>query len=156
MKIFDQKGMMIIPSPVKEELRNREKAIAISQCFCPNGHNLINRRTVFSGNNGILLKAKKNEHEGLLALSPIFGDHSRITVDIDLEEGDIVQLYCPVCNAELPSYSNCDCGGEMRIMFTTPKLSFSDCIGVCNKLGCFKSTITAQNELLTYAVIDRL
>lgn len=156
MKIFDQNGMMIIPSPIQADLRTAEKTIAVKQCFCPNGHNLINRRSVFNGQNGILLKARKGEFEGIIALSPIYGDKSRITIDIDLEDGDLVDLYCPICNIALPSYTNCDCGGEMKTMFTTSKLSFTDCIGICNKLGCYHSSIKAKNEMLDYRLIEQL
>lgn len=156
MKIFDQNGMMIIPSPIKQDLRRSERAISVKQCFCPNGHNLINKRAFFSGEAGILLKVKARDSEGSVALSPIFGDHTRVAIDIDLDEGAIVDLFCPQCNAPLPSFSECHCGGEMKTMFLTEELSYTDCIGVCNKLGCFNSTLKAQNEMLTYAILEKL
>ncbi len=156
MKIFDKKGMMIIPAPLKKEFKESEKILVVKECYCPNGHNLVNNRAVFTGYNGILLKGVKGENEGVVGLSPFFGDKSRIVMDIDLHEGDIPGLYCTICGTSLPSYANCDCGGQMITLFTSKELTFNDCIGICNRVGCVNSTIKNENELLTYAMINTL
>lgn len=153
MSIFDNKGMMVFPNP-KKDISNNEKIIVVKECFCKNGHNLISKRVNFNGFNGIYLKVKFQDKTGFVGLSPVFGDKSRIFVDIEIKKNDILEILCPHCDSPLAVYSNCSCGAKILAIFTTQKLEFSDCIGICNKVDCVNSEIISENQMFTLSMID--
>ncbi len=157
MKIFNSKGMLVIPNPVsKESICKSPNIVIVKECYCPNGHNLISDQAVFNGFDGIVIRVKKGADEGLVALSPVYGYKSRVSLNVDLNDGEIWDVFCPECHKELPVYSRCDCGGQMVVMFSTPEASFTDCIGICNRIGCGHAGIMQSNELMTMSMINEL
>ena len=114
-RIFDKKGMMIIPTPQAREIPAKTKALVVKKLFCPNGHNLINNRASFDGHAGIILKVKHEANEGIIALSPVYGEKNRVSFGIDLNKDDLLEINCPECNVALPVHSPCACGGESRL-----------------------------------------
>jgi len=153
MSIFDNKGMMIFPNP-KSNRTNNENIIVVQECFCSKGHNLLNKRINFNGYYGIYLKVKHNEKSGFVGLSPVFGDKSRVFIDIDVNTDDLLELSCPECDTPLPVYSACSCGSSLLALFSTKKLEFSNCIGICNKVDCVNSEIISENKLISISMID--
>ena len=149
MSIFNDQGMMIFPTPMSRELRESKNVLVAKLCFCPNAHKLISNRVHFNKFPGVLLKVTQGDSEGLLALSPVFGDKSRITIDIELTSDDLISMRCPECDAALPVYSACSCGGDLLALFTSEPGNFSDCIGVCNRVDCYNAEFTTQDELLS-------
>ncbi len=147
MKRFDNKGMMIFPEETKP-LNIPKKLMVVSECFCPNGHNLINSRAVFNNFKGILLKIVRENESGLVAISPIHNDKSKISLDIDLKEGEIYELRCPICDATLPIYSSCECGASLIGLFLDKNLNFADSIVVCNRIGCTNSDVRLSSQIL--------
>lgn len=156
MKVFDGKGMMIFPSSIKKEIRESKKILVVNECFCQNGHNLVSNRAIFNGFNGIMIKVKRGEKEGLVALSPIYGDKSRISLDIDLISNEIYELCCPTCGSILPVYSACTCGGNLIALFTNRKADFANCIGICNRVDCPNAEIRSAGDLLSISTIEAL
>lgn len=154
MRIFDDNGMMIFPSPVVAELRESSRALVVRSCYCPRGHNLVNDKVAFGDFDGILMRVRKGMHEGLIAISPVYGDKSRISLGMRLEKGDILTLLCPECGVPLPTYDECHCGGDILALFTRPVPDFGNCIGICNRVGCHASEIRSGDELLTYANLE--
>jgi hypothetical protein len=148
MKLFDKNGIMIIPVPEKHQAASKE-IIVIKDCFCPNGHKLVNRRARFGDYDGIIIGVNQYPEKGLIALSPVFGDKSKISIDIDLKEGALLDLVCPVCDVRFPVYSNCECGGEIMVMFTKPEKDFMNCVGICNRVGCKHAEIKNEGQLMT-------
>ncbi len=155
-KRYSSKGIMVIPSPVKKEIKESEKVLVIKECYCQNGHDLISGRAVFNNYDGILIKVKRKRNRGLIALSPIFGEKSRITLDIDLTKDEILELCCPTCNSALPAYSSCGCGADLIALFTNENADFSDCVGVCNRIGCLNAEIKNGSELLSFSMINSM
>ncbi len=146
---FDEKGMLIIPRPKSYILPEQKEVMVIAHCYCPQGHDLVSSRAMFNGRSGILLKVKKDHRRGLIALSPIYGDKTRVSLDIDLVSGELLQLLCPMCSISLPVYTQCNrCGGEVIALFTTPALEFSDCVGVCNRVDCPYACITEGGRII--------
>ncbi len=145
MKRFNSKGRMIFPSHKKSG--QEDKPDVVTECYCPNGHNLVNSQSVFREYNGIVLKAQCAGKTGLIFLSPIAGDKSRFTFDLDLIEGELLQLSCLECGAPLPVYGPCDCGGKYVALFLDKELDFSHCIGICNRVGCTNSWIKSGDEI---------
>jgi len=149
MKIFDNKGLMIIPSPKDPKAEKEAQAVIIKKCFCSNGHNLVSKQAQFGTHEGIVLEVIMDDKLGILALSPVYGDKSRITLGIILEVGKLVQLVCPVCKVKLPVFSSCDCGGDLLVMFTGALNDFNNCVGVCNRVGCKHAEIKNEGHLIT-------
>ena len=88
MTRFNAKGMWRIPGGKKKKKGKDaiDEDMVIKQCYCPNGHDLINPKVNVRGYNGILIKIKKGKNEGFVALSPICGDKSKYTIDIEVSE----------------------------------------------------------------------
>lgn len=156
MEIFDKDGMMIFPNPIRKEIRENQHVLAVKECFCPNGHSLMSSRALFNGIAGIMLKVKLRNKKGLVALSPVYGDKSKISIDIDLVDKELLELSCPKCSAALPTYSKCICGADKVALFLNRKIDFNDCIGICTRVNCFNSEIKSSNDLLTEAGLQTL
>ena len=148
MSIFDKEGMMVFPNPIKKEIKESKNVLVVKECFCPNGHSLINSRASFSGFSGVMLKVKSKKLKGHVALSPIYGDKRKISLDIDLQTGELLELSCPTCNSQLPVYSKCSCGGDLVALFLSDKVDYSSCIGICNRVNCFNAEIKSNSELM--------
>ncbi len=150
MSRFTSKGMWRIPGTGKKKKKDKagtEEPMIVKQCFCPNGHNLINPKVNVQGHHGILLKVKRGKDEGFVALSPVCGDKSKYTIDIELHEGEVIEMLCPKCNVPLPIYAPCDCGADMITLFRDKHGNFCNCIGICNRVGCSHSEIKWGTEL---------
>lgn len=137
---------MIFPShkkPGKEEC----KPEVITECYCPNRHNLVNAQSVFREYNGIVLKVKCAGKTGLLFLSPICGDKSRFSFDVELIEGELLEMSCLECGVSFPVYGPCDCGGEYITLFLSKDLDYTNCIGICTRVGCNNSWMKHGDEI---------
>ncbi|HHO77079.1 MAG TPA: hypothetical protein ENN05_11735 [Deltaproteobacteria bacterium] len=145
--------MLIIPNPVRESSASA-KILVAGRLFCPNGHDLISPRALFDGHPGILIKAAKGSRRGCIALSPVYGSTSRIVLDIDLVKGEIMDLYCPACDILLPIHSPCSCGANLVALFTSKHPDFTDCIAICNRVGCINSHILINDEVISLSMID--
>jgi len=156
MGIFDKDGMMIFPNPTRKEIRENKNVLVVKECFCPNGHSLIYQRASFNSLPGIMLKVKMKNQSGNIALSPIYGDKSKIALDIDLKDRELLELSCPTCSVQLPVYSKCSCGGDLAALFLTKQLDFHDCVGICTRVNCFNSEIKSSSDLLNEAGLQAL
>ncbi len=155
MRLFDDNGLMVFPSETMRELRTSKNVVVVGECYCPRGHNLINERAKFNEFGGILLRVRRNEtREGLVALSPVFGDKSRISLGIELENGMTMIMLCPECGIPLPVYDECSCGGDVIALFTRPVPDYGNCIGICNRVGCYNAVLKSGNELLSLANLE--
>lgn len=155
MERFDHKGMIIIPNPINK-VAAKDNVLVVNELYCPNGHSLISNRTVFNGHQGILIGIGVDDRRGLVALSPVYGDKTRVSIDIDLPHGALAKLFCPVCRADLPVYANCSCGGELLALFLTGEANFMDCIGICNRIDCVNARIVSSGELISETMLDYL
>lgn len=125
----------------------------VEQCFCPNGHNILSEKHRYSGHPGILLKLKAAGREGLLSLSPIIGDPARTFHDFKQVSGEIVDICCPICEQPFPIYNQCGCNAHLIALFTSLKSDYSDCIGICQRIGCLNAEIISGREL---RMLDRV
>lgn len=147
--IFDKEGMMIFPNPAQHIIREQDKVLVINECYCPNGHNLVNRKAMFGEFPGILLRVKQNNEEGFVALSPVYGDKSKISLDIELADKQILEISCPECGEKLAVYTRCDCGADLVSLFLTKSKSFSEVVAVCTRVNCFNAQIKSSNEIMS-------
>jgi hypothetical protein len=157
MKRFDSKGMLVIPNPIKaESICKHDKVIVVKECYCQEGHNLISDKAIFNGFNGIILKVVREDQEGLVALSPVYGYKSRVAMNVELKEGEIWTVLCPICNKPMPAYDQCDCGGDLICLFLDKKANYSNCICICNRIDCFNAGIKYGEDLLNSKSLDAL
>ncbi len=151
MKRYDQKGMMIFPVPEKIKKAGKlADIVVIGRCFCPNGHNLVSSRAVFDGFNGIVLKVKHAGQIGYVALNPVYGLKHRISLDISLVHDAVLEILCPECDAPLPVYSACSCGGSLVTLFLDEKPDFTNSVLICNRVDCHNAQIRLHNEMVHY------
>ncbi len=152
MSIFNKKGMMIFPNPMRtRKICDEEKLIVFTECYCPNGHNLISNNAQFNEFKGIFIKISKGQKEGFVALSPVYGCKSRVAIGIELNNDEKYQLSCPECNTTLPFFTKCHCGGEIFTLFLNKEADFHSFLGACNRIGCENSYIQIGEELITSA-----
>ena len=65
MKIFNAKGMLVIPNPLtSEKICKHKKIVVVKECYCSNGHNLISHKAIFNGFPGIIFKVRRKNEEG--------------------------------------------------------------------------------------------
>ena len=157
MSIFNKKGMMVFPNPrEKRKICSEEKLLVFTECFCPNGHNLVTENAKFNEFNGILMKISSEEEEGYVALSSVYGCKTRVAVGIKLKEGKKYTLKCPECNIDLPIYAQCHCGGGIFTLFLDKEIRFDSFVGACNRIGCENSYIQIGAELITSVRLETI
>ena len=155
MKRFNNKGMMLIPEPIESDSVKDGKVLIITEAYCPNGHNLIDKRAMFNGHPGIIVNINENGDTGTMALSPIVGDKARICLDVDLENGEHIDIFCPHCNVQLPIHSPCDaCEGNLITLFITPDANFNDCVAICDTIGCSQANILSSGEVVAISRLN--
>lgn len=143
---------MIFPNHLKsKKICGEEELIVFTECYCPNGHNLITTNAQFSEFKGIYLKISKGQNKGFVALSPVHGCKTRVSVGIKLVKQKRYDLSCPECDEKLPTFSKCHCGGDIFTLFLNKNADFSSFLGACNRIGCENSYIQIGEKLITSA-----
>ena len=146
----DKERLSSVPEETKIQLMD-EAVIVVTQAFCPNGHNLIYRDDIhFDGYKGISLWVSDGETEGEVILSPIHGDHRKVT-DVIYRTGTHLTISCPICKTPLPTMGNCRCEwkGEFVKIYLTPKLQDNHIIAVCNIWGCANSRVIDEFQIIS-------
>jgi hypothetical protein len=151
MKRFDSKGMMLYPVPEhSKKIASKKSLLVVSECYCPEGHDLLSDRAIFDNFRGIVLKVNQMGEEGLVALSPVYGVKSRVSLNVALLKDRLLEIKCPECNTALPVFSPCSCGGNLVALFLDKKKDFTNCILVCNRVDCFNAQIRLHDEVVYY------
>ena len=151
MERYDHKGMMIFPNPEKiKKAGNLSDLLVIGQCYCPNGHDLVSEQANFDGFNGIILKVRHDDREGLVALNPVYGLKHRISINIKLIKDELLEVICPHCGIALPVYSECSCGGNLVTLFLDEKPDYANSVLICNRVDCQNAQIKLHNEMVHY------
>lgn len=147
MKIFDRKGGMRIPEQKAAEGKPKKDPIVLKECYCPNGHNLINVNTKFNKLSAISIQIKRKKQEGILILNPVCGDKNYVTIGVNKMDNEIWEFHCPECGIELPNYAPCHCKGNLKMLFCRSQKDYNHFVGICNRAGCNNSVIKKGDEL---------
>ena len=91
MELHGNKSLEIIHGP-ENPIPAGKEMIVIRDCYCPNGHNLVTNRARFGDHDGIIIGVGDPDKMGYIALSPLYGDKSRVCFDYDLQEGELLTL----------------------------------------------------------------
>ena len=135
---------------------SEENLLVFTECYCPNGHNLVTSNARFDEFDGILLKISQGEHEGHVALSSVYGCKLRVAIGIQLKEGELYKLSCTECGLELPVFSKCHCGGDIFALFLDKNIKYDSFVGACNRIGCANAYIQIGKELITSARLEAI
>jgi hypothetical protein len=146
-ELFDKKGMMIVPAKEGAHLQPHDKLVAL-ELYCPNKHNLITPRAMFGTHKGVELIVRQGGKEGKIAFSAVCNDFSRVTFDIELQDGEKVELFCCECREKIPVHSQCTCGGDLVAFFRTKECDFSEALGICDRVGCPNAHIIERDQLI--------
>ena len=125
--------------------------IALSQAYCPNGHNLIDEMNpAFLGFPGMTVEISTSSDSEIIIVSPVHGHHQRIG-GAGIADGAKCGVGCPECHQQFPEYEEkCSCGaGNLRVIYLTPKLDAGDHVLVCDVWGCHRSRVVDRWELLS-------
>lgn len=131
--------------------------VVVTQLFCPNGHNLVGAGShQFDGFAGIAIRVTDGKREGVVELSPIHGDASKI--GLEFPKDTRLQLMCPTCGVVLPRFARCTCpaGGELRKLFLTTRLDDEHLVAVCDVWGCTRSRVIDGAEILSEWMAGRI
>ncbi|MDF1581211.1 MAG: hypothetical protein P1P74_10615 [Desulfuromonadales bacterium] len=119
----------------------------ITECFCHNKHSLIDDLSKFGDYKGISLKLVSSLSKGQLTLSPVIGDLSRTFFNFNYVADELIKICCPTCLEPLPVYDTCSCGADLVAIFTSRKADFSECVGICQRVGCLNAKIMCSESL---------
>jgi len=156
---FDKKGFLIIPDPkALHEEEQKRKVLVVKECYCTNGHSLMDDHVKFNRHPGIRHRIRKpGGEEGEIVLSPIFGEFVRVEIGVDVAPGDVNTILCPECGVEFPTMDQCPCGvGEIKAIFLNKEANIQNSIGICNVIDCFQSKIFSYGEVIHHKMLEAL
>ena len=111
---------------------------------CPHCHeSLMDEKHPHHGQPTIKLNIEFNNERGVLRLCSLFGCYDH-TSDLELKDGDVVDVYCPHCNQELSSDIICD---DENCSANLVPLQFENGVRVlfCSRKGCSKHYVSFES-----------
>jgi len=124
-----------------QSILTEDGKVVVTQAFCHNAHDLINKDVKVSGYPSInLLVSDDGKTEQMVYISAIQGDQVK-KFDKPYKDNTLLTISCPICKEELDNIAPCDCikGSKFVAIYMNKKRSFSGCVGVCNSWSCYRS-----------------
>ncbi len=130
------------------------KLVLLTGAYCPQGCPLIHEESPkFDGFPGIQVRARWQEVEGILTLSPFQGDKRK--TGPAFPEGALLDLSCPSCGTPLPVLGPCACEGEFVALYTVRNPDPGFVVGICRRWGCFRSFLKEAGQVITeYRILE--
>jgi hypothetical protein len=156
MERFSKDGRLIIPLRQRKkgtkEVDEEKVRYIVTEAYCPNGCNIIDKKHEINGVPGLRMKFKRPSMEGELVLSAIEGDFDKIILSGELKDGVKDDLYCPLCGIMFKKLVNCSCksDADMVIIGLTPNLDFNNSISFCNVTGCVNGTFIKSGDVIRH------
>ncbi|HUW19256.1 MAG TPA: hypothetical protein VMW16_08145 [Sedimentisphaerales bacterium] len=156
MERFTKDGRLIIPLAQRKKgtKRTDEEKVryVVSEAYCPNGCNIIDKEHEINGAAGLRMKFKRPGMEGEFVLSAIQGDLDKIILSGRLEDRVKDELYCPHCGVMFKKLVNCSCkpDADMVVIGLTPELDFNNAISFCNVTGCANGTTIKSGDVIRH------
>jgi hypothetical protein len=112
--------------------------LLVKQAQCPKGCSLINPAILLSGYPSITAVNRMHGKTGLIHLNALYGVFEYHS-ELELKEGDVVDLYCPHCDTHLGLESKCNmCNATMFALHLTDGGE----IQACPTVGCHRHGLT--------------
>ena len=156
MSRFSKDGRLIIPLSKRAKATSKKEEdkvrYVISEAYCPNGCNIIDKYHEINGSPGLRLKFRRPGMEGEFVLSAIEGDFDKIILSGELKNGVKDDLYCPHCDVMLEKLVNCNCNpdADMVVIGLTPQLDFNNAVTFCNVTGCTNGTFVNSGDIIRH------
>jgi len=125
-------------------MMNPKMKIQIEKASCPKGHSLITEEKKLSGIPSIMVDARIHGHSAPIYLSAFFGDFNYETT-LELNKGDVVELFCPQCETSLAIEEVCHLCGVPMFAIHLPD---GGQVEACPTIGC-------HNHKLSLVDLDR-
>lgn len=123
-----------------QSILTEDGKVVVTQAFCHNAHDLINKEVKLSGYPSINLLVSDGKTEQTVYISSVQGDQTK-KFEKDYPKNSLLTISCPVCKEELDNIAPCDCtkGSKFVAIYLNKKRSFSSCVGICNSWSCYRS-----------------
>ncbi len=131
-------GDEVMTAKIPEKLVGR---IRVGNGTCPAGHSLMVEDKKFDGERAIAVKIRLGGHSGMLYLHPFYGKHEYES-DVSLNEGDVIEVFCPECNASLTIDEQCNL---CNIPMFAVNLPDGGQVEACPTIGCQKHSLRIVN-----------
>lgn len=116
----------------KADVRGDERVFPVEVSCAHCNHGLMNREYLIDGHPSIKVTMASGDYHGPLLLSSLYGS-SAIETDEEIPEGQVAQIFCPHCHAELSGAAPCvDCGAPMVPMIVRA----GGIVQICSRRGC--------------------
>ncbi|MBW7848176.1 MAG: hypothetical protein H3C41_08860 [Bacteroidales bacterium] len=89
----------------------------------------------------IKLNVETEQERGVLWLSSVYGDNTK-EMDINIADGEIVDMYCPHCNKELTISESCSECGAPLVSFV---IKAGGVVRICSRKGCHNHHIVFKD-----------
>ena len=80
------------------------QTLHVEHARCPSGHSLMDPRKMISGYAAVKVLLRHGGRRGTGYLDPVLGSFQNQS-EIDVPEGEIVEMLCPTCQASLQTES---------------------------------------------------
>ncbi|KPK81507.1 MAG: hypothetical protein AMS27_15440 [Bacteroides sp. SM23_62_1] len=96
------------------------------------GHSLMNEKQLVDNCPSIQLGVMVGEKKGTINLSSVYESYNYLS-DIETPENELIRLFCPHCNSEIKSRTDCDaCNAPMIPL----DLELGGNVSICSRIGC--------------------
>ncbi|MCK9462127.1 MAG: hypothetical protein M0R80_21075 [Proteobacteria bacterium] len=118
-------------------LKKITASLAVKEGRCPNGHSLMTETIRFDGQKAVMAVVRVRGRTGEICLNPFYG-RFEYKCDLDLKEGDVVELSCPECEASLTIETICRL---CNIPMFAVHLPDGGQVEACPKVGCHNHSL---------------
>lgn len=108
------------------------KKVALSVKCIHCDASLMDEKVKFDGYPSVKVNLESLHDRGVLWMSSVYGDHDK-KLSIELEEGEVVGMFCPNCNKELSSVERCRLCEAPMVEFV---IRAGGVVLVCSRNGC--------------------
>jgi NADH:ubiquinone oxidoreductase subunit E len=116
----------------KADVRKDERVFPVEVSCAHCNHALMNPDYPIDGHPSIKVTIASGDYHGPLLLSSLYGS-SAIETEQEIPEGQVAQIFCPHCHAELSGAAPCvDCGAPMVPMIVRA----GGIVQICSRRGC--------------------
>ncbi len=119
---------------VNIEVEVAPKKLYVTHATCPKGHALQTTEVKIHKEPSLKVKVRSRGKEGFLYLDPAYGRYENVEKDIKIKDGDVVEMYCPECGADLRDpEETCQLCSSPMFIFTLPG---GGIVEGCMRKGC--------------------
>jgi len=119
---------------VQIEIDISKNKLHVEHPTCSKGHSLKCENVKIHDYPSIKVKAKYKENSGFIYIDPIYGSFDNIIEGMHVPDGELIELYCPVCDENLTAKDEtCQVCLSPMFVFHLPNNSI---VEGCLKKGC--------------------